>query len=95
MCARVNIASVPPAIVTSYCFKLMTMIMLIVSAPKLLVKPHVVNGLLYYNKDVMHNTVWHFRVCLLFVFLFPFSSYVPTVWPASCGYLNFGFVTWK
>lgn len=72
MCACVNITFVPPAIVTSYCFKLMTMIMMMASAPKLLVKPYVVSGLLYYNKDgVMHNTAWQLRVCLFFsVFLF-------------------------
>lgn len=66
------------------------------SAPKLLVKPYVVSGLLYYNKDdVMHDTAWHLRVCLASVFLSPFSSCVPTKWLATYISLNCGFITWK
>lgn len=96
MCACVNITFVPPAIVTSYCFKLMTMIMMMASAPKLLVKPYVVSGLLYYNKDgVMHNTAWQLRVCLFFFcFLIPFSSCVPTAC-LSLSLSNCGFITLK
>lgn len=70
-CVRVWITSVPPAIVTSYCFKLMTMIMMMITGPRLLVKPYVVSGPpLCCNKDVTHNTACLLRVSLLLFGLF-------------------------
>lgn len=85
-CVRVWITSVPPAIVTSYCFKLMTMIMMMITDPRLLVKPYVVSGPpLYCNKDVTHNTTCLFASLSLslaasFGSFCPLNSCVPTAW---------------
>jgi hypothetical protein len=55
--------------------------MMMASAPKLLVIPYVVSGLLYCNKDyVMHYTACHLRVCSDFLSYF---RSVPTAWLSS------------